>query len=466
MATTYISKTNGTSTNEKIFTFSAWVKRSGVDDNLDNVLMSQYTDDATRMKILFSSDDFLNVFQKDGGSTRTNILTNRKFRDCNSWYHVMVVCDNTQSSTDRVKIYINGVQETSFSSSQYPFSSTIPTINANSKVVTIGTTLNDAGNPGSMFNGSMSHVHYCDGTALAPTVFGSTDSVTGEWQINTSPSFTPGTNGFTILKDGNTITDQSTNSNNWSLTAGTLTKTEDCPSNVFSTWNPLYHDPNNNQTIFENGNTKASTNTDETAHNTGVSNFAMPVGYGKFYAEIKCNYNSATTLGVGVINAERATKTWYRGDNLMNENTTTYVGRVIYSSSGATVTGGGVENQVYGNSYTDGDIIGIACDMENGAVYFSKNGTWQNSGDPTSGASKTGAVDMSAQSWYTGTAFWYFYCGKKNTNNRTYYSANFGNGYFGSTQISSAGTNASGIGIFEYDVPTGYTSLSTKGLNL
>ena len=76
-------------------------------------------------------------------------------------------------------------------------------------------------------------------TALAPTVFGSTDAVTGEWKINASPTFTPGTNGFTILKDGNTITDQSSNSNNFTLGGGTLTNTEDCPSNVFATYNPL-----------------------------------------------------------------------------------------------------------------------------------------------------------------------------------------------------------------------------------
>ena len=98
----------------------------------------------------------------------------------------------------------------------------------------------------------MSHIHFCDGTALAPTVFGSTDATTGEWKINTSPSLHYGTNGFTILKDGNTITDQSANSNNFSLGGGTLTKTEDSPSNVFATWNPLYQIQCN---ILFNGNT-------------------------------------------------------------------------------------------------------------------------------------------------------------------------------------------------------------------
>jgi len=89
------------------------------------------------------------------------------------------------------------------------------------------------------FDGSMSHVHFIDGTAYDASAFGSTDSTTGEWKINTSPSVTYGTNGFFILKDGNSVTDQSPNSNNFTVGGGTLTKTEDNPSNVFATLNPL-----------------------------------------------------------------------------------------------------------------------------------------------------------------------------------------------------------------------------------
>ena len=85
----------------------------------------------------------------------------------------------------------------------------------------------------------MSHFHLCDGQSYAPTEFGETDSTTGEWKIKTSPSVTYGNNGFFVLKDGNSGTDQSPNTNNFTVTGGTLTKTEDCPSNVFATMNPL-----------------------------------------------------------------------------------------------------------------------------------------------------------------------------------------------------------------------------------
>ena len=143
------------------------------------------------------------------------------------------------------------------------------------------------------WDGSMSHFHFCDGTALAPTVFGETDSTTGEWKIKTSPSFTLGTNGFTILKDGNTITDSSTNSNNFSLGGGTLSKTEDNPSNVFATLNPLHIQGNTNRTI-EYGNTRFYTGS--TSWGSALSTLGFSSG--KFYVEAKIlTLNSSTGYG-------------------------------------------------------------------------------------------------------------------------------------------------------------------------
>ena len=109
-------------------------------------------------------------------------------------------------------------------------------------------------------------------------------------------------------------------------------------------------------------------------------------------------------------------------------------------------------------------------DLDNNKLYFAKNGTWQDSGDPTSGSTGTGAVSVhnintSPNSSIRGQGTYFFAAGNWHTSGSTTWESNFGNGYFGTTAISSAGTNTSGIGIFEYDVPTGYTALSTKGLN-
>ena len=94
------------------------------------------------------------------------------------------------------------------------------------------------------FDGYISHVHLCQMVTAydSISIWRNRYSTTGEWKIKTSPSVTYGTNGFFILKDGNSVTDQSGNGNNFSVAGGTLTNTEDCPSNVFATWNPLFHD--------------------------------------------------------------------------------------------------------------------------------------------------------------------------------------------------------------------------------
>ena len=98
-------------------------------------------------------------------------------------------------------------------------------------------------------------------------------------------------------------------------------------------------------------------------------------------------------------------------------------------------------------------------DLDNNRLFFSKNGTFQNSGDPTS---STGAITIPTSS----SGFYFMGISDEHNNGTNTWEANFGNGYFGTTAVSSAGTNASGNGIFEYDCPSGYTALSTKGLNL
>jgi len=464
MASTYLSRTPSSAGNRKTFTFSCWFKRSKITSSYQR-LFACYSDTNNRDEIyLHEQDDTITIESVVSSSAIVNVKTNRKFRDTNGWYHFVYTADTTQSTaSDRIKIYINGVQETSFSTATYP--SQNADLNFNNNIIHyIGRTGYSSGS-NSYFDGSMSHIHFSDGYAYAPTVFGSTDSTTGEWKINTSPSVTYGTNGFWILKDGNSVTDQSGNSNNFTVAGGTLTKTEDNPSNVFCTWNPLNYDFANNPSTFAKGNTQV-TPTQTTAYNTGVSTLAMPKGNGKFYTEIKYISSGNVNGGFGIVDMDYVNKIYYENYNLMEETTATTIGRVIYGKNGAVVTGGGVETGGFGGTWSNGDIIGIACDMENGAIYFSKNGTWQNSGDPTSGVSRTGAVNTSAASWWTGTSQWGLWCGKKVSTTDLSFQANFGNGYFNTTAVSSAGTNASNNGIFEYDVPSGYTALSTKGLNL
>jgi len=433
--------------NRATWTFSAWIKRSRSTSGNEFIFSSngERTGTAYYSSIYFANDT-LRYYDYHSGAAQKYLYTNRVFRDVNAWYHIVVRVDTTQATaSDRIRFYVNGVQETSFDSSDYPVQ------NDNSSFVNyagmdnfVGTQTN---NLSGAFLGSMSHVYLCDGQSYAPTVFGSTDSTTGEWKINTNPSITMGTNGFTILKDGNTVTDQSSNSNDFSIGSGTLTKTEDCPSNVFATLNPLDNFYSNHG--LTNGNTRTSSST-STSYQSPIFT-TLGAASGKYYAECKVIQTSTAYSKIG-IGATQITGTNQAFGSLSNQ--------YVYNGETGAITG-----QSNGATYTDGDIVGIALDLDNNKLYFHKNGTYQNSGVPTSGSTGTGASSITAAS-STGLGFYLLGCGDIASNSpQAIWEWNFGNGYFGTTAVSSAGTNASNNGIFEYDVPTGYTALSTKGLN-
>jgi len=450
MASTYLKRTNGTPTNDKIGTISVWVKRSKL--GTDQRIHMNFADGNNYAYLRFTDGDVIEVYGVASGSQSTQIRTNRKFRDTNAWYHIVLAIDTTQgTSTNRIKIYVNGVQETSMSHTDYWGQNETCQlfIASGSNYHTVGS----AENGSVSFDGIMSHYHKCDGTALAPTVFGSTDSVTGEWQINISPSFTVGNTGYTILKDGNTITDQSSNSNDFSLGAGTLTKSEDNPSNVFCTMNSL--DNHIASSSFSNGNTTIQTNTSNYTWNTGT----LGMTSGKFYWEVKyaANSNSSIYNLIGI--ADRPTD----GNTDVLGRQTDCNNYGYYSDNGQSYANNTLAS--YGNAYGVGDIIGVAVDLDNSKIYWSKNGTWQNSGVPTSGSTGTGAVSIVAVS-STENGYYLPASGDYGSTQNCTNQHNFGNGYFGTTAVASAGSNASGNGIFEYDVPTGFTALSTKGLNL
>ena len=454
MASTKLTRTPSSAGNRQKYTISFWVKRS----SLGNQFLFNTDGGNEETYLRFKSGDSLQWFeQNSSAATQANRSTNALFRDTNAWYHIVITRDSTLSTAnDRLKFYINGVLNTSWAEDATPAQNTNTRWNNNVEHM-IGVGVNGSSN---YFDGYMSHIHFCDGYAYAASDFGSTDATTGEWKINTSPNVSYGTNGFFILKNDNGVTDQSPNTNNFTI-SGTLTKSEDCPSNVFATLNPLANE-NTSGTSLSNGNNTFTTPSG--GHDFSVSTLAMNSGSGKFYAEFKVSTNAAFNM-IGISDHN------YQGNNeeLSQEN----YSYGYYSDSG------GSYGNVRGNSstllsnmpnYTTNDIIGVAVDLENHKLYFSKNGTWINSGDPTSGSTGTGAVSINnlnttPNSHARGQGVYFFGVGDWTTTGAGAYQCNFGNGYFGTTAVSSAGTNASNNGIFEYDVPTGYTALSTKGLN-
>ena len=440
MANTYLTRTQSTPTSTRIATFSFWCKRCSTGSY--EYIISTKNSGSTRDGIAFSADDDLDIRFNAGSSSPIRVQTSRKFRDPSGFYHILVALDTTQATaSNRVKIYVNGVQETSMVTSNYPSQNYDFSLNATSSYATI------IGKNGladdSYFNGLLTHFHAVDGTAYAASTFGSTDSTTGEWQINTSPSITMGTNGFTILKDGNTITDQSSNSNDFTLAGGTLTNTEDCPSNVFATFNNLI--PQTGAT-FNKGNTACYRTTSGTYKRIGCTIGATS---GKYYAEFQLGTNQWG--GICLTNGgdiERTTlgNNGYMGEYAADKSVGIRQDGIVYSS-GANVSSAQWNQGSLGAT----DKLCLALDLDNKKLFLGKNGTWSSSSNP---ASNTGGITLTGDS--------YTFCGA--TDNADC-KINTGNGYFGTDAISSEGSNASGIGKFEYDVPTGFTALSTKGLN-
>ena len=435
MANSYLSRTTGTATNADKFTFSAWVKRSNLGSN--QTLIGQYTDGNNRSEFGFISNDKLRWEFVLSGSNVATFETNRLFRDTSAWYHFVLAYDSTQStSTDRFKLYVNGTQETSFSSSNYPSQ------NADSRWQTSGLTLNigQRGGNGQYFDGYMSHVAFVDGTALAPTVFGETDSTSGIWKFK-SPSATWGNNGFHLKfeNSGALGTDSSGNTNTFTVN-GNLKQTIDTPSIVYPTWNVLASPDG----TLSNGNLSNTA-----AHDTPAT---FGVTTGKWYWEYK-RTNSTNSLHYGICSTKKGFRLI---QNQMLNGESNSAGAAIYiyeSGTGSTGYGnaGAFSSVNYGSvstpSIANGDIVGCALDISSasGTLTFYKNG------------SSLGAATFT----YDQVTPVYPFI-RMNSGATT--DVNFGTGLFGTTAIASAGSNGNGS-LFEYDVPSNHYALNTKNIN-
>ena len=271
--------------------------------------------------------------------------------------------------------------------------------------------------------------------------------------INISPSVTYGSQGYFLLKDNASVTDQSGEGNNYTAT-GTLTKTEDNPSNVFCTLNPLSHRKSSYIHSHGNNTWNGSTVTD---WKSGVAG-TLGAKSGKYYWEIKWTAGDTYSI-LGVLPVDHYWRC-AKGDT----------GTDIYNYINGNqfdVTGTG---NLYNYQTTDGtdpqrtlnDIFMYAIDMDNRKMWIGENGVWDGSGNPATGANPTWDTALFGSDWDNGFVP---FCQGYKISAVTEFKFNFGNGYFGTDAVSSAGTNASGFGIFEYDVPSGFTALCTKGIN-
>ena len=450
MANSYLTHSGSTPTLNTKCTLSVWIKRGNI--NSDQTFCSIDTDGSNEIYYRFRSDNQLQVYSQITGGQVFNYRTNRLFRDTSAWYHIVTAIDTTQAGGNRMKIYVNGVQETSFQSSTEMNQNTA--LGFLSGTYAIGRKNNITGN---YFDGCLSHVAFVDGQQLAPTVFGETDSTSGIWKFKSPSGVTWGTNGFHLKfeNSGALGTDSSGQSNTFTVN-GNLKQTLDTPSNVYPSWNkldPIVHNYNGGS---ENANTTIQTSTSEYP----AFKATMGINKGKWYWEIKLSAKSSGTYAEALvgISSTQITGTQQELGDLPND-------WGYYSGGGGA---GDIRNNnsssSYGTAWNVGTIICVAVDLDNNKLYFRRDANaWENSGDPTSGSTGTGAISITDPD--STPLGWYFPAvGSWSTGQNVTFQANFGNGFFGTTAITSAGSNGNGS-LFEYDVPSGYYALNTKNLN-
>ena len=441
MASAYLSRTTGTPSSDDIGTFSFWLKRSAIDVNNEYIIQN-YVDGSNYGYIRFKSDNQFQHYSSGGGDWERR--TNRVFRDISAWYHIVVRIDTTQNTADdRIRLYINGVQETSFSNN------TNASQNVNNKLFASGGTFRIgyvSSGTATYFDGQLAHFHYADGQSYAPTVFGETDATTGIWKPKTSPSVTYGNQGFFLKFDNsaNMGLDSSGNSNNFT-TSGTIIQVPDTPSNIFATINPLDN--------YYFGGTFSNINNTVTGSSSSYTYCTSTLGVskGKYYVEAKLSADDSNAARIGAVGRPSTATTNGIGDRQ---------DEIMYQRNG-NLKINGTATSSWGSTWTINDIIGIALDLDNNKIYFSKNGTYQASGNPSTGAN--GQTITAASSTIDG--FYRFGFGDNNSTGSCTFQYNFGQGFFGTTAVASAQTPDDGVGVFEYDPPTGYRALCTKSLN-
>ncbi len=437
---TYISRTPSSSGNRRKFTISMWVKRIklGVDSWLVQAGAS-----GSEFDIRFTTSDTLRFSTWDG-SNGYGMITTRVFRDTSAWMHLVFQYDSAQATdTNRNKIYVNGEQISPSDTSAYNAGKHPPQDYDNpSWNNTAEFRINDVTWTSSSAKDALyTHIHHTDGYAYDASTFGETDSTSGIWKPKTSPSVTYGTNGFFLKFENAGNLDLDSSGNNLTFaTSGTLTQNVDTPSNNFATLNALKKLTG----TLSNGNTTWTANGDNGVWSTIGDNS------GKWYWETKNNANS-TMCGIASEDVTQATGRSQNTGVYGVQNGTTYA---YYRNNGSNGQSSGFPDP------TTSNIVCHALDLDNGKYFVGVDGVFKNLSGTTSN------LGTGADPTFTGldtTKFWFPFIECRA--NSAGANINFGQGYFGTTAVASAGTAPSEGGIFEYNCPSGYQALCTKGIN-
>ena len=437
----YLTESVSSTSNRRTFTYSAWIKRSSLSGSGYPRLFNPFVNSANFFDIFFRNTDALNVYSQNADSNDMNLVTNRLFRDFSAWYHIVVAVDTTQGTdSNRVKLYVNGTQETSFSAATYPSQNTQFQVNLDTVTNVIGR--NQAGTD-NYFDGYMSEVIFIDGQQLAPTSFGVANS-DGVW----TPiiySGTYGTNGFNLqFEDAAALgTDSSPNGNTFTVNNLTsIDQSTDYPVVNFATANPLTL--STDATLSE-GNLAITYGTASTRRAV-FGTVAMFNGKWFWETKITATSQTAVEINLGISNTMNPELT---GNALVSNNgfsVSYFTGGYIYIGTTQSQTG-------LGNLAVN-DVIGCALDLTANTIQFYKNGSTLGSAasltSQTTGELGGGDSGGWTPAWSCSSGGQTFTAG-----------VNFGSPPFA---ISSGNADGNGYGNFEYAVPSGFYAINTANL--
>ena len=435
----YLHFTPSSAGNRRTMTLSVWFKGASLADGTNNIL-GQYnsSNENNSMLLTIESNGRIMVWNYTTSAYTMNLRTNALLLDPSAWYHVVVAVDTTQATeSNRVKIYLNGTQQTSFSASTYP-SQNLELFMNQDKAQNIGTQRYGS-TVGSPFDGYMAEFAFIDGTQYAASDFGEFDEDSPNiWKPKDISELTFGTNGYYLdFEDSGSLgNDVSGNNNDFTPVnfAATDQSTDTCTNN-FATLNPQVFE--DGAITYSEGNLKAVAGSGSASWTTRYAFSSIGVSSGRWYVEGKC-----VDSGVGpqqfYFGIAKDVETWSFNSSLGYEDTGQGWG---YYANDGNIVNNGSDLYTSGNSYTDGDIIGMELDLEDMTLDFYKNGV------------KEG---YQVTSLPAGT--YHFAING--------YQAIDGEFNFGSPPhaISSGNSDGNGYGNFEYSVPSGHYALNTKNL--
>ncbi len=450
----YMHKVKSSNDEVSTATFSAWVKRSKLGAN-QRIVSHMTNGFADYFYFRFNSSD---VFEFAFKGSTNNIIwtTNRVFKDVSAWYHIVARVDTTDGTAgDRVRIYVNGTQETSFSASTNPDQNETFSIGTTSDPIVVGGLYGSgygisSGSTSEHFGGYIAELVVCEGQSLGPTSFGEFDDDTPTvWKPKNVSGLTFGTNGFYLdfQDSGNLGNDANGGTDLTEVNIAATDQSTDTCTNNSVTMNSL--DDNSTSSTFSEGNLKVVT-----AASGSPPHFAtIGLTTGKWYWEVKATSfteNPAGYICIG-ITANQANSTTNQLGHLS--------GDYAFVNNGNIEAGTGNDTS-YGNSYTQGQIIGVYLDLDNNKLYFSINGSLQDSGtghDITAAASTTAGFYMPSFSDYSSSS-----------SNLVTVEFNFG---AGTTFSISSGNDDGEYGNFEYSttitgdgVSKTFKAINTKNL--